>query len=1263
MRKLRQCGLFILLLLLVLSCTVFMLACTSEDKENTDIAIAKIRIENMPENKMYLGDSLNLDDATILVTTKAGKVSSIPVTLDMISGYNPSQKGKQVVTITYGGCTATFEVEVYDAEVQSISIAKRPPEISVVQGGTLSLVGVQLQVDYQTRSIIIDDINDMVRELENIPFLPVGKHTIHIDYSGFTTSLDIVVKARQVISIEIVKKPKKLQYFIGDTFEPSGLEILRKYDNNTQDVLKYDENASSFVFDYEFARETSSTLVKVTVDGHTVTFSDCKVVAPVVVDFQIHKVPVTKAITLDDGDGNIGNDRVLNEPTPISQIVEGAQIDWSSGEATAIFNDGNRITLSLSHPDVYMFYNSKDDLDGAAIEKDFKFGDLGQQIVFLRYGNSDKYTPLHITVVEKKSLELLLRDTRKEGDRIEDREFIEGSKISLSYLEYNVLYNNGTYKDQWYELKESMLDSSSSLELKMEHLDSIDGLQHIGFIVEGQTNLFKIKVVEKKAISLDVYEPYRNLYATGSVLNYEGGYVYVVYNDKDFERIPLSDENTTLYNSDGAVVQSMSYVGEYTAKVTIDDVVEEFIVEAKDSSEIATSVTFRDLEGAYVCDSIASIPEDEISLNVVVGGASDIISLSEAERFDAGVTDEGQQYLLYRYKGFVFRLNVNVIGRRVTSIEVSKAPSKNIYVIGIDTELDTTGLSITKVFNDGQRGEQNYFDALWSFSGYDLTEQGLQTVIVTYDLGDRKFTASFDIEVADVDVERIEFIEDQPSVENFKIKGFDETNNLIVKEEFNGIFVTYREDLNLTYLFGEEIGTLKFKVIYEGGIELIRELKPSYVSYDKNINPSINNLPTDTFIIAGENDRGEGGREIDGFRLTVRINYAGKETSLNLVVVFRELESIEVYRQPDVLIYADGQSLNRTGGYVKKIYNNGDTEILPMTNGLIAIDGYKEKPFVNVQGINYVDQTVKLIYGGKSASYIVRTYRKLVAEPSIGNSIFSYGDMGDPVVTIRESIAGFVTPETSLEYLVNGSWTNTRPIIPGSYALRINVLENEYYEASVVEGDDFNLIIKKKTIIIKIDPVSKIYKEDEPTLTYSIEDGELVGNDVVEIEISREAGEDVKFVGVGSNRVIGSYAINARLTVGGVNQNEFYELAYEQVGLTINPKTATIGSNGKVIDVEFVPPATYSNGVIQYTGNKINAFGAKYIDAKGITNVIADKDILFYEEINNQLVLVEELDASGKLVPAKPSAVGKYKVMISDNYSFLGNNFMSFEIK
>ncbi len=1230
MHLLRRYGYYILILVLVVLTAFSLIACTSsDDNEEKGTDIVSIRINNVPSTEIYQGESIALNGATIMATRRDGDVVIVDLKEEMLSGYDKNLLGKQVITVTYEKCTTTFEITVVKTNAQGISILKRPANITVVQGGDLSLTGVSISVQFETYSVPVDTITSgMVHGYSKD--LPVGTHTVYISYAGYSASLEIEVLPKSLTKINIVTAPDKKQYFVNEILNASGLSVKRTYDNGTEDVISFAENPNEFEFKYNFGMQNAHSIVEVYVDGKYDSF-ECVIKEPVVNKFEVDVYPVTHSIEL--------NGVELYPSGTLMDMVEGQRINWSTGSGTVYYDDGREETVQLSSSSVYPFYGNT---SGDYLSKEHCFDEVGERILYVRYGNTEKYAQVHITVKEKTARELLLGDTRVDGEKAEDRVYIEGDVFSTAFLRYNVLYDNGTYAfdiadvGNWGSVDPSMLaDNGSSFDLSTSRLSG-DGKQHITFVVGKVYADYKITVVPKQATAISVYAPYRNVYAIGSMLELDGSYVFAEYNNSTSERItPIPTDAVKLYNAENVEMSNhtMSTVGTYTAVVTVGGLSKSFTVEAVPSEELVTSVTIEGhpLDQIYGYASFEDIPFDTMSMSVTRGGVSSESRLfAEAELLNEDARyASGVQTLIFRFEGYVFNFNVDIQGRRVSSIEISAAPSKLIYTIGQDTELDIKGLLITKVFNDGGRGEQSVFDELWSFSGYDLTEVGEQTVYVKYSVEEgRYYTASFNIEVTEIAVKEIAFDTTQAGVEEFTLNG----------ETFRGVKVTYRDDINLTFLHTylddegisvTEIRNLEFDVIYENGITVKRDLKASYISYNKNVNPDV------------EGD----------FKQTVSINYGGKTTNLNVYVVNRQLETISVYELPDTLTYADGQQINNAGGYIERLYSDGSTDILPMTNGLIAVSGYVASPFANVLGGKYVDQQVVLTYGGKETFFTVRTYRKLLAEPIIGNSLFYYGDLNTPVVTIRESISGFTIPETTLEYLVDGTWTSNRPVYPGVYPLRINVLENEYYEGEVIENDGLTLIIRKKAIILYIDELTKSYMDNDPAFSYRLKENELVGNDVVEITLSREAGEDVKYVTIGGVKSIGSYLIKAELTEGGNNQNGLYDLAYSEVGLTINPKKVTQTASGANINVDFVVPNNLvaATNSIKYTGAEIQPFSAKYTDENGYTIQIASKDILYY-------------DASGNKLTSLPKEIGRYEVRISENYSFSGVSTRTFEI-
>lgn len=80
--------------------------------------IKAIALNSEPNKINYKnGEAIDITGATINIVKSSG-IKTIPVTYDMISGYNPQNSGLQVVTVTYEGFKTKFLVSVAEKEKQ-----------------------------------------------------------------------------------------------------------------------------------------------------------------------------------------------------------------------------------------------------------------------------------------------------------------------------------------------------------------------------------------------------------------------------------------------------------------------------------------------------------------------------------------------------------------------------------------------------------------------------------------------------------------------------------------------------------------------------------------------------------------------------------------------------------------------------------------------------------------------------------------------------------------------------------------------------------------------------------------------------------------------------------------------------------------------------------------------------------------------------------------------------------------------------------------
>ena len=94
----------------------------------------------------------------------------------------------------------------------------------------------------------------------------------------------------------------------------------------------------------------------------------------------------------------------------------------------------------------------------------------------------------------------------------------------------------------------------------------------------------------------------------------------------------------------------------------------------------------------------------------------------------------------------------------------------------------------------------------------------------------------------------------------------------------------------------------------------------------------------------------------------ITVTYEGKTTTFK-VTVKNDVIDVVIVNIPNQIIYEKGKDLDLSGGKVKVVYENGETEELEMKSADISITGYN----ANKLG----EQTITVKYGGKTATFKV----------------------------------------------------------------------------------------------------------------------------------------------------------------------------------------------------------------------------------------------------------------------------------------------------
>ena len=217
-----------------------------------------IRIINLPTKlDYYTDDVLDFSGSALEVVYISGKDEILQIDNSMISGYDPKKIGAQEITVTYGGQSDTYTINVTKRpDITSLTLKTQPDKTSFAIGTKFDLSGAELEVAYENGVIVTIPVTDDMVSGGNINHL--GKYTLTITFFGKEVTVDVDVVSIQVEKIEITKLPTKINYIEGQIFDPSGMEVTAEFNNGKK---------SSVTSGYELEGYSA------TIGTHTITVS------------------------------------------------------------------------------------------------------------------------------------------------------------------------------------------------------------------------------------------------------------------------------------------------------------------------------------------------------------------------------------------------------------------------------------------------------------------------------------------------------------------------------------------------------------------------------------------------------------------------------------------------------------------------------------------------------------------------------------------------------------------------------------------------------------------------------------------------------------------------------------------------------------------------------------------------------------------------------------------------------------------------------
>ena len=243
-----------------------------------------VSIISWPLKTEYMtGDDLILDGCMIDVTYVSGHKELLSVTADMVSGFDNSVTGEQIITVTYRGSSDTFPVTVVERpEVIGVELISQPNETEFRIGTAFDFTGAKIKVVYTNDKTEELDVTVDMTTGGNIHHL--GKQIITVNYAGFAVTFEVTVTPVAISSLKLETMPTKTEYLEGQALDLTGMVLVAVMNNNTENRVSVGYTTTGY------SAEPGTHTVTIGYMGKTVSF-DVVVVAKTVVSLTLKTAP------------------------------------------------------------------------------------------------------------------------------------------------------------------------------------------------------------------------------------------------------------------------------------------------------------------------------------------------------------------------------------------------------------------------------------------------------------------------------------------------------------------------------------------------------------------------------------------------------------------------------------------------------------------------------------------------------------------------------------------------------------------------------------------------------------------------------------------------------------------------------------------------------------------------------------------------------------------------------------------------------------
>ena len=704
-------------------------------------SVESISIKANPDKTEYnYGEDLDLTGATISVV-KGSVTIEIPVTEDMVIGYDKEKLGEQTIKVTYGGEEATFKVTVKDYVKDIILV--NPDKTEYQYGESLDLTGGSVQkVMASGAAVAAVPLTDDSVTLSTFNPNQSGIQTIKVTYEGKTKTFDVNVKDT-ITGIELQGIPET-KYKYGEDFKISNLKLnIHKLSGDvtipvTQDMIKgYEKN------------KLGSQVVKIEYEGQTITTINVEVIDYVqsVIITPPSKVEYNYGESLNLDGAKITKIMASNPSKPEEIIVTSSMISGYTStkigkqNVTITYVDDKTYTkdfvvtvkdtiseISLNDKDFKKIYKYGDNLDLSNLSINVKYNSGKTENIPVTTGMISGYNPQKLGDQEL----TIIYNEKSLKTSVTIKDYIKDIKLTPpTKNEYKINESLSLAGGSITEVMASGVNGNT-ISLTKNMVSGFDsttpGIKKITVTYEGFSKIFEVAVINN-VNHIEVIPPTKTNYKYGEDLNLAGSSIKVVMEDGTIRNEKITKDMITGYEKTTPGQQMITvtykddkqntYTGYFSVTVGEDYIKEmKFVSPTKKQYIIGDTL---DLTGGSITEVYASG-----KLGNKYNLTKDIVS-----GFDS--TTPGTKTITVTFKDNTYKYTVNVEDR-LLGVSIKDLPNKTTYKKG--ESLDLTGATLNVTKDSGVTVVKITKDMV---SGYDSNKEGYQVITVNYGGFDNKF--------------------------------------------------------------------------------------------------------------------------------------------------------------------------------------------------------------------------------------------------------------------------------------------------------------------------------------------------------------------------------------------------------------------------------------------------------------------------------------------------------------------------------------------